>query len=226
MVQNLTQRGDAVFCLDRSPPDFDCAHYVKVDVSSNASVQGAFDQIGATTKTPIRAMIYCAGVLQPRSFLDLTEDEFQHHLDVNLLGAFRVGQASARAMMACGGAMVFVTSIHGQIGVPDRCAYAASKGGVASMVRVMASELSASGIRVNALAPGAVDGGLAGHSGTRHQWAEAVPSKRVAQLDEVAQAAAMLASNDASFINGQVISIDGGTSTVRLISGVDALAQG
>ncbi len=118
-------------------------------------------------------------------------------------------------MVKNGGRIVLVTSIHGQVGVHGRAAYAASKGGIASMARVMAAELAHHRIRVNVLAPGAVDGGMLPDPKARQGWVEATPSNRVAYLQEVASVAVMLTSEDASFVNGQVVAVDGGVSTVR-----------
>ena len=139
------------------------------------------------------------------------------HLRINVMGAFRVAQAASREMIATGGGrIVMVTSIHGQIGVPGRGAYAASKGAVAAMARVMAVELARHRIRVNVLAPGAVDGGMTPDPTSRIGWVAATPSGRVAHLDEIARVAVTLTSEDLSFINGQVIAVDGGASTLRV----------
>ena len=162
-------------------------------------------------------LIHAAGIIKTADFCDLNYLDFDDVLRVNLLGAFHVAQEATRHMIGSGGRIVMVTSIHGQIGVPGRSAYAASKGAVAALARVMASELAQHRIRVNVLAPGAIDGGMLPDPAARRGWISATPSSRVAYLAEVANVAAMLSSEDASFVNGQIVAVDGGASTVRPI---------
>lgn len=210
----LVKRGDDVICLDMKAPLCPDIPFVPVDVKDNASVQMAVqearDRMGG-----VDVLVHAAGIIKTASFLDLDESEFQDVVDVNLMGAFRVAQAASKMMIQNGGRIVLVTSIHGQVGVPDRAAYAASKGGIASMARVMAAELARHRIRVNVLAPGAVDGGMLPNPRTRKGWVDATPINRVAYLKEVANVAVMLTSEEASFVNGQVVAVDGGVSTVR-----------
>ena len=217
IISALLQRGDQVACLDRNPAQRADVPYFHVDVADGASVRAAFEQATCALDglDGLDVLIHAAGVMRTSPFLDLDEIEFEELLAVNLLGAFRVAQAASKLMLENGGRIVLVTSIHGQIGVHGRCAYAASKGGVASMARVMAAELSHSRIRVNVLAPGAIDGGMLPDPNARQGWVKATPSNRVAYLEEVAGVATMLTSEGASFVNGQIVAVDGGVSTVR-----------
>lgn len=203
-------------CLDQNRPAEDGVDFVEVDISHRASVDSAVSR-AVDILGGIDVLIHSAGIIRTSKFSDLKQQEFNEILDVNLLGAFHVAQESARYMMNSGGRIVLVTSIHGQIGVPGRSAYAASKGAVASLARVMASELAEHRIRVNVLAPGAVDGGMLPDPRARQGWVEATPSNRVAYLAEVAGVAAMLSSENASFVNGQIVAVDGGASTVKPI---------
>ncbi|WP_298983876.1 SDR family oxidoreductase [uncultured Roseibium sp.] len=216
IVRSLCERGDQVVCLDKEVPATCIAEFMKVDVTHRPSVDraigGAVERLGG-----LDVLVHAAGMIKAARFCDLTEEEFESHLNINLLGAFRVAQQASTHMMERGGRIVFITSIHGQVGVTGRSAYAASKGAVASLARVMAAELAKHRIRVNVLAPGAVDGGMMPDPKSRDGWIAATPSDRVAYLEEVAAVAAMLASDEASFVNGQIIAVDGGASTVRSI---------
>jgi len=214
VIAAMTARGDDVVCLDLKVPQDPDVCFFKVDVSDRHSVDGAFEQAAAKLGG-IDALVHAAGVISTAPFSDLGEADFERMLNINTLGAFRVAQQACTYMKADGGRIVFITSIHGQIGVSGRCAYAAAKGGVASMARVMAAELAEHRIRVNVLAPGAIDGGMQPDSQSRARWVTATPSHRVAYLAEVAGAAAMLTSEDASFVTGQIVAVDGGVSTVR-----------
>lgn len=216
IVQRLLEQGRTVIVLDRTAPATGDAGFIEVDLSKPASVQDAFAKID-TLGTRIETLIVAAGFLRPGEFLELSDQDIQDHLDVNLLGAFRVAQAASQRMLEKGGRIVFLTSIHGQIGVPNRTAYAISKAAIGALVRAMAVELSQHRIRVNAVAPGAVDGGMTPNPKTRDYWVKSTPAHRVAELDEVARFVVMLASPDASFLSGQTIALDGGASNLRLL---------
>ncbi len=214
IIDAMKVRGDDVVCLDIRKPERTDVAYIEVDVSDRSSVNEALNE-AVTRLGSLDNLVHSAGIIKTARFCELDEQEFRSVLDVNLLGAFRVAQQAAYHMSGCGGRIVMVTSIHGQIGVPGRGAYAAAKGGIASMARVMAAELAERRIRVNVLAPGAVDGGMLVDPKSREGWVNATPCKRVASLKEVAGVAALLTSEDASFVTGQIVAVDGGVSTVR-----------
>ncbi|MBS1217950.1 MAG: oxidoreductase, partial [Proteobacteria bacterium] len=127
---------------------------------------------------------------------------------------------AARDMIEQGGGRIVNFSSHsGLLGSSGRTAYAASKGGVNAMTRVMAVELAPHGITVNAVAPGPIDvpRSRAQHNAERRDaWHRAVPLGRYGEPEEVAAAALFLASDDASYINGQTISVDGGFTAAGL----------
>lgn len=214
-ISAMQARGDRVVCLDQREPEDSTVDFVKVDVSSRGSVNSALED-AVRILGGIDTLVHAAGIMKTASFLDLNELDFKQLIDVNLMGTFRVAQQTCQHMKDNGGGrIVLMTSIHGQIGVPGRSAYAAAKGGIASLARVMAAELAEHRIRVNVLAPGAVAGGMLVDPRSREGWITATPSNRVAYLEEVAGVATLLTSKDASFVNGQIIAVDGGASTVR-----------
>ena len=151
---------------------------------------------------------------------DLTDDDaFDAHLAVNLRAVFRFSRAAV-AVMKTGGAIVNVASIFGMIGFPGTAAYAAAKAGVAGLTRQMAADYGPNGIRVNAIAPGLIATGMtqkriADSEWFRGQMTDMTPLGRNGQPEDIAAAAAFLLSDDAAFISGQVLVVDGGWLTTR-----------
>lgn len=147
-------------------------------------------------------------------FLETGLETFDRILAVNLRGSFIVGKAAARAMsMTGGGSIVNVASVSGVAGTAGRSADAASNGGVIALSRAMAVDLAGLGIRVNVLAPGPVETPLVAqmhHKDARTQWIERTPMHRYADPAEIAAAAVFLCSDDASFVTGDVLAVDGG----------------
>lgn len=223
LVEALSSRGDHIIGLDRVVPNEPELEFLQVELTDDVAVTETVNK-AASILGGIDVLIHAAAIMHKAPFMETTSQDMTRHFDVNVMGAFRMCQAVARHMNGDGGRIVLISSIHGTVGVPHRAAYAASKGAVEAMGRVIAAELGPHRIRVNILAPGAIDGGIPGSSNSRQYWVEATPVKRVASLEEVARTAMFLASDDASFINGQTITIDGGASIVKLIRENDQVA--
>jgi NAD(P)-dependent dehydrogenase (short-subunit alcohol dehydrogenase family) len=168
----------------------------------------------------IDCLVNAAGIGRDIPFLDTTAEEFDRIVSVNLRGTFLVGQACARAMVAAGrGAIVNIASVSGLRGNIGRAAYGASKGGVIVLSQVMATELAERGVRVNVIAPGPVDTPMvaAMHDAEiRASWTRATPMARYATPEEVAGAALFLCSEEAGYITGQVLAVDGGLTATSL----------
>lgn len=214
IAKRLRLIGRRVVVLDRRPPVDETLPHVEIDVASDASVEAALAVVEAE-HGEADALIFAAGVLSGASVLSLTDEDALRHFDVNTLGAVRVSQRVAAGMTARGGKILFVSSIHGQIGVPNRAAYAMSKAALGAWARAMAVELAPHRIRVNVLAPGAVDAGMTPDPASRAFWTGQTPSGRVAKVEEIARFAALLTSDDASFMTGQTVAVDGGASNLR-----------
>ncbi|HZC72277.1 MAG TPA: SDR family oxidoreductase [Jatrophihabitans sp.] len=164
-----------------------------------------------------------AGIASRTPFLELGVDDWRQVIDVNLTGMFVMAQAFARLLVenARPGSIINMASTNAVGGEEEYAHYNVSKGGVLQLTRTMAIELGAHGIRVNALCPGYIDtplnadiaGGL--DDGFARTYAdERIPLGRVGTTDEVAAAYAFLASDDASFIHGTTLTIDGGQTAV------------
>lgn len=159
-------------------------------------------------------LVHSAGVGIEKDFLETSPEEWNRIISVDLTGTFNFCQAAAKEMAAAGyGRIVTIASTAGIRGGYGRAAYGAAKGGVITLTKVMAVELAAHGITVNTLAPGAIDTELVSrmHSAdTRRIYTRAIPAKRYGTPEETAAAAVFLASEEASYINGHVMSVDGG----------------
>jgi gluconate 5-dehydrogenase len=147
--------------------------------------------------------------------LELDDDAWAQLMTLNLSTAFWMGQAVGRVMVAGGyGRMVFMSSVSGLLAHPRHAPYAASKGGLNQLVRVMAREWAASNVTVNAVAPGYIETDLTkaylAKKGVREELTALVPAQRLGQPHEVADAVAFLASDRAGFMTGQIVYVDGG----------------
>ncbi|WP_299478673.1 SDR family oxidoreductase [uncultured Roseibium sp.] len=217
IVDRLLKENNRVLVLDlKEPADQSCA-YQYVDLTRPESISTAISEGLKKTGTP-QALIFSAGYLSPCAFLNLENQDIEDHLKVNLFGAFNIAQEVVNLMLEDGGRIVFISSIHGQIGIPDRGAYAMSKAALGALARAMAVELSQYKIRVNVLASGAVNAGMNPDPRSRGYWCKETPAGRVAEVEEVAQVATLLVSDQASFISGQTIAVDGGVSNLRSYS--------
>jgi|SRR5687768_795555 len=163
-------------------------------------------------------LIAAAGIGAQRSFLDTPIETLDATYEVNVKGTWLCAQAGARDMVGLGGGRIVNFSSHsGLLGSSGRAAYAASKGGVIAMTRVMAVDLAQHGITVNAVAPGPIAVPRQKHNEERRvAWLAAVPLARYGTAEDVAGAALFLASDDAAYITGQTLSVDGGFTAAGL----------
>ncbi|MET0850841.1 MAG: glucose 1-dehydrogenase [Candidatus Rokuibacteriota bacterium] len=161
-------------------------------------------------------MVSNAAVQAEIPFLDLTEEEFDRVIRVNLKGAFLCGQTAARQMVEAGtrGSIINMSSVNAVVAHPVLVHYAASKGGIAMLTKGMAVSLAPHGIRVNAIGPGTVNtpinANFFGMPGMVERFLMRTPLGRIAEPDEIASVAVFLASDEASYVTGTTIYADGG----------------
>jgi NAD(P)-dependent dehydrogenase (short-subunit alcohol dehydrogenase family) len=196
----------------------------RVDISEPNSVDALVRTVLARYGR-LDCVVNSAGIGRDVAFLETTLEAFDYIVAVNLRGSFIVGQAAARVMRTLsGGSIVNISSVSGLVGNAGRSAYAASKGGIVAMSRAMAVDLATFGIRVNVIAPGPVDTPLVEEMHPpriRKKWINRTPMRRYGRPEEVAGAAVFLCSDDASYITGHVMAVDGGFLASGLIAGPD-----
>jgi len=185
-----------------------------VDVADQASVADLF----ARTKEEygrVDVLAHFAGITRDGMASKLELDAWEEVLRVNLTGTFLTARAAAVEMRASGGGSIILTSSRSYLGNIGQSNYAASKGGVVSLMRTLALEYGKWNVRVNALAPGYIDTPMTAAipERVRHLALEGTPLRRAGRPEEVAAATLFLASEDASYITGIVLAIDGGRTT-------------
>jgi NAD(P)-dependent dehydrogenase (short-subunit alcohol dehydrogenase family) len=223
IAQRLVAEGATVIAADRSTKETGLGagalSPLHVDVQDPASVEAMVRAVMARHGR-LDGLVNSAGIGSYTPFLETSLETFDRVVSVNLRGTFIVGQAAARAMKETGGgAIVNIASVSGVTGNAGRSAYGASKWGVVGLSRVMAVDLAALGIRVNVLAPGAVETPLVDKmlpGDEAKQWVSRTPLHRYARPDELAGAAVFLCSDDASYMTGHVLVVDGGFTAAGL----------
>lgn len=197
-------------------------HVFTVDVTDEDAVERGVAH-AARFCNGLHGVVNCAGMALNKGLFETTAEQFRKVLDVNIVGSFLVGRAAARIMRdrATGGSIVNIASISGLRGSLKRSAYGASKGGVITLTKVMATELAPLGIRVNAVAPGPVETDMVrAHHTTEDRllYARTIPMKRYAEPVEIARAARFLLDPvQSSYITGEVLAVDGGYRGAGLI---------
>lgn len=182
-----------------------------VDVANERSVAEAVNQTLARFGR-IDVLAHYAGITRDAMYHKLALEAWDAVIRVNLTGSFVVAKAVARVMTEQGGGSIVLTASRAAYGNVGQANYASSKGGVISLTRTLALELGRYNVRVNALAPGFVATPMTGTvpDKVRERAIAMTPLQRIAQPEEVARVALFLASDDASFVTGQTINVDGG----------------
>jgi len=188
------------------------AHYIKTDISNEESVNALFNFVSSKFGQ-LDILVNNAGILADSTLKKLDSDSFDAVINVNLRGVYLCGRAAANIMIEQGSGVILnassVVAHHGNFGQTN---YVASKAGVIGITKVWARELGKDGIRVNAVAPGFIETNMTAGMPEKvvNMMGEKVPLKRWGQPEDVANAYTFLASDEASYITGAVLNVDGG----------------
>jgi 3-oxoacyl-[acyl-carrier protein] reductase len=212
IARELAAAGDKVAVTYRSGEPPEGLFGVKCDVTSWEDVDAAFAKIEAE-QGPVEVVIANAGVTKDTLLALMSEDAFSSVVDTNLTGAFRVSKRAVKGMMrARKGRIIFISSVVGLLGSAGQANYAASKAGLVGLARSIARELGSRNITANVVAPGFVDTDMTAALDEKQQAAikGVIPLGRTARPEEIAKVVRFLASDDAAYITGAVIPVDGG----------------
>lgn len=211
-AQRLAAAGHRVAVTHRGSGAPDGLLAVKCDVTDTEQVEACFAEV-ELAHGPVEVLVSNAGITDDALLMRMDEAAFANVLDTNLTAAFRVAKRASRSMLrARWGRLVFVSSVVGLSGSAGQAGYAASKSGLVGFSRSLARELGSRGITSNVVAPGFVDTDMTADLSDARKTAirEAVPLGRTASAEEVAAVIAFLTHDDASYVTGAVVPVDGG----------------
>lgn len=234
-VHDVSERGGAETARLISDRNSEARAY-QVDVAVSAQVEAAVQETIRDFGT-IDILVTSAGVASIHHAFDVTDDEWARVIGVNLTGVWNACRHVGKHLAEHGGCIVNVASLGSLVAAYYRVPYMASKGGVMMLTKALALDLAEEGVRVNAVAPGPVDTPMvqrnqARWGGVTREMASAlIPMRRMARADDIANAIKFLASDEAGFVTGQLLVVDGGMSagsqigaTWRPIEGDEPLA--
>jgi 3-oxoacyl-[acyl-carrier protein] reductase len=228
IAKRFAREGAQLLCADGDPDRAQAtasaitksggsAHAFRADVADpvqcNAQVTETIRRFGR-----IDIAVNNAGVALHKLALDTSLEDWDRVLRINLTGSFLTAQAAARAMVKQGGGRIIqIGSISGQRGNMGGIAYGASKAAVMHLCKVLAVELSAQGVMVNAIAPGPIETGISKHGPTRKRgYLDRIPMHCYGNVDAVANAALYLASDECDWVTGHILNVDGGYAAAGL----------
>jgi len=212
IARRLAADGDSITVTSRAGDPVDGLAVVPCDVRDAGSVDAAFKQV-EVEQGPVEVLVANAGITHDQLLALMGEDDFTSVLDTNLTGAYRVAKRAVRGMVrARKGRLIFISSVVGLYGSAGQANYAASKAGLVGFARSLARELGSRGITANVVAPGFVDSDMTAAlpEDRKATILGAVPLARYAAPGEVAGVVSFLAGDDAAYITGAVIPVDGG----------------
>jgi 3-oxoacyl-[acyl-carrier protein] reductase len=185
---------------------------VRADVTDAASLDAAFTEVEEKLG-PVEVVVANAGITRDTLLLRMSEEDFTDVIDTNLSGAFRVVKRASKGMLkARFGRIILVSSVVGLLGSAGQVNYSASKSGLIGLARSITRELGSRGITANVVAPGFIETDMTAELPEQQQadYKKSIPAGRFASSSEVAKVIAWLAGDDAGYISGAVIPVDGG----------------
>ncbi|MDX3204721.1 beta-ketoacyl-ACP reductase [Streptomyces scabiei] len=212
IARHLAEAGDRVAVTYRSgePPEGLLA--VRCDITDTVQVEAAFKEV-EEQHGPVEVLVANAGITKDQLLMRMSEDDFTSVVDTNLTGAFRVTKRASRGMLrAKKGRVVYISSAVALRGESGQANYAASKAGLVGFARSMARELGSRGITFNVVAPGLTETSMSEALSEEQleNLKTQIPLGRLARPEEIAATVAFLASEQASYITGAVVPVDGG----------------
>lgn len=212
IARAFADAGDTAVVTHRSGEPPDGLAGVRCDITDAEQVDRAFAEVEERFG-PVEVLVANAGITKDTLLLRMSEDDFASVIDTNLTGAYRVTKRALRGMIrARRGRIVLVSSVVGLLGSPGQSNYAASKAGLVGFARSLVRELGARDITVNVVAPGYVETALTADlpEERKAQYKQQIPLGRYASTDEVAAVVRWLTSDEAAYVTGAVLPVDGG----------------
>jgi 3-oxoacyl-[acyl-carrier protein] reductase len=212
IAQAFADVGDRVAVTYRTGEPPDGLLGVRCDVTDSAQVEDAFTSVEAE-HGPVEVLVANAGITRDTLLLRMSDDDWTSVIDTNLTGSFRVAKRAAKGMLRLRrGRIVLVSSVVGLLGSAGQVNYAASKAGLVGMARSMARELGSRSITTNVVAPGFVETDMTAElpEAKKAEYLKAIPLGRYTTSEEIAGVVRWVASEEAGYITGAVIPVDGG----------------
>jgi 3-oxoacyl-[acyl-carrier protein] reductase len=185
---------------------------VRADVTDGAALDAAFAEVEQQLG-PVEVVVANAGITRDTLLLRMSDEDFDQVVDTNLGGAFRIVKRASKGMLkAKFGRVILISSVVGLFGGPGQVNYASSKAGLVGMARSITRELGSRGITANVVAPGFIETDMTAElpEAQQAEYRKSIPAGRYGSSEEVAKVVAWLASDDAAYISGAVIPVDGG----------------
>ncbi|RBP64649.1 3-oxoacyl-[acyl-carrier-protein] reductase [Brevibacterium sanguinis] len=212
IAEEFLASGDKVAVTSRNGDAPEGALAVAADVTDTASLDRAFSRVEEELG-PVEVVVANAGITRDNLLMRMSDDEFEAVVDTNLTGAFRTVKRAITGMIrAKRGRIVLISSVSGLYGVPGQANYSSSKAGLVGLARSVTRELGSRGITANVVAPGFIRTDMTDELSDkqRSEYLATIPAKRFAEAEEVAKVVRWVASDDAAYISGAVIPVDGG----------------
>lgn len=213
VARELQASGERVAVTHRGAETPEGLFGVACDVTDTAQVDLAFKRV-EEEQGPVEVLVVNAGIVRDRLLAAMPEEDFTAVLDTNLTGAYRTVKRAVRGMLRMRrGRIVLISSVVGLQGAAGQANYAASKAGLVGFGRSMARELGPRGITVNIVAPGFIETDMTAAlpSALRDEYIQQIPLGRSAPPEEVARVVRFLAGEDAAYVTGAVVPVDGGS---------------
>jgi 3-oxoacyl-[acyl-carrier protein] reductase len=213
IARDLAEAGHSVVVTHRSGEPPEGLQGVRCEVTDSASVDQAFTEAEELLGGPVDVLVANAGITRDQLLMRMSDEEFDSVVDTNLAGAFRCARRASKGMIRLRrGRIIFISSVVGLYGSPGQTNYAASKSGLVGLARSISRELGGRGITANVVAPGFIETDMTEvlPEDRKKAYQESIPAGRFGRTEEVAAAVRFLASDEAGYITGAVLPVDGG----------------